>query len=573
MAKLFIQDTTLTAIADAIRSKTGGTIVEYYDSMDIQLTKTSYGAIDYEYCSYTFPGASSIKVQIVGNWTTPSSGAGYVTLTEGIITSNGSSSTKIQPNKTYTFSGDSVTVYFRGEIKSISGYIQIKGYDANGELIQFAVESEGDNTTQYKPTEMPAAILSISGEGGGGIIPTGELEITENGSYDVTTYASAQVSVPTGVFPEGTLEITENGEHTVTTYEKVNVNVASSGGDIGMEDVVLTGPQAYGCAGALSAKTIELFPDKISTSGITVANHMFYNSTLEEIPFDINFSGASYYSAANFFQGAKNLKSVPAMNNLNSDNLQSLLAGCESVREIPEGWADTWNLDRFHTYAYSYGQAMFQQCRSLRSIPTSVLKHLYNPATGSYSNCYGSMFESCHNLDEIRGLAISPATLTSNVFSGTFSRLNCLRALVFETNEDGSAKTANWKSQTIDLSSSIGYNKLDYNFTPRDSLVYNSGRTLEKCIYDDATYAALKDDSDAWVSGYASENPIYYSLYNHDSAVETINSLPDCSASGGTNTIKFQGEAGLKTDGGAINTLTEAEIAVATAKGWTVSIT
>ena len=39
-----------------------------------------------------------------------------------------------------------------------------------------------------------------------------------------------------------------------------------------------------------------------------------------------------------------------------------------------------------------------------------------------------------------------------------------------------------------------------------------------------------------------------------------------------TNTIKFRGEAGALTDGGAINTLTEEEIAVAAAKGWTVSI-
>ena len=67
-----------------------------------------------------------------------------------------------------------------------------------------------------------------------------------------------------------------------------------------------------------------------------------------------------------------------------------------------------------------------------------------------------------------------------------------------------------------------------------------------------------------------------YSRYNHDSAVETINSLPDTSeylaANGGTNTIKFKGAAGSKTDGGAINTLTEEEIAVAAAKGWTVTL-
>lgn len=66
-----------------------------------------------------------------------------------------------------------------------------------------------------------------------------------------------------------------------------------------------------------------------------------------------------------------------------------------------------------------------------------------------------------------------------------------------------------------------------------------------------------------------------YSRYNHDSAVRTINSLPDTSeyleTAGGSNTICFKGDAGSLTDGGAINTLTEEEIAVAAAKGWTIT--
>ena len=79
----------------------------------------------------------------------------------------------------------------------------------------------------------------------------------------------------------------------------------------------------------------------------------------------------------------------------------------------------------------------------------------------------------------------------------------------------------------------------------------------------------MKNDPDWWTM------KVEYSRYNHDSAVATINSLPDTSAylatAGGTNTIKFSGAAGSATDGGAINTLTEEEIAVATAKGWTCS--
>ena len=91
----------------------------------------------------------------------------------------------------------------------------------------------------------------------------------------------------------------------------------------------------------------------------------------------------------------------------------------------------------------------------------------------------------------------------------------------------------------------------------------------DKEVKDATTYEALKNNPD-WFT----QMPVY-SRYNHDSAVETINSLPDTSAyleaNGGTNTIQFNSVSGKLTDGGAINTLTEEEIAVAVARGWTVS--
>lgn len=95
--------------------------------------------------------------------------------------------------------------------------------------------------------------------------------------------------------------------------------------------------------------------------------------------------------------------------------------------------------------------------------------------------------------------------------------------------------------------------------------MYNSGLTSATQIKDQASYEALKDNEDSWASVEA------YSRYNKTSALETINSLPDTHAFG-TNTIKFRGNSGSSTDGGAINTMTADEIAVAAAKGWTVTI-
>ena len=293
-------------------------------------------------------------------------------------------------------------------------------------------------------------------------------------------------------------------------------------------------------------------------------NYMFTGcQKLTSIP-NITLIPSNYFDMRSIFQSCHHIETLPYIYNAYPSNISALFYECLRLRNIPEDYVDTWNFSRLHSYNYANSSNLFASCRSLRKVPDSLLQNMWTPSTSSYSCWLYSAFEGCNSLDEIVGLPVPDITYTSNMFISTFHGCFRLKNMIFSTS-GGQPYVVNWKNQAISLIDSVGYTN-----EPGAILNYNSGITIDKEVKDDATYAALKNDPDWFTLN------INYSRYNHDSAVATINSLPDTSAylatAGGTNTIKFKGTAGSSTDGGAINTLTEAEIAVAAAKGWTVNI-
>ena len=294
---------------------------------------------------------------------------------------------------------------------------------------------------------------------------------------------------------------------------------------------------------------------------------MFSYSSVEAIPFDINLDGTAMLMDEMFYN-CKKLKVLPKING-KIKSAQRLFTHCNSLRHIPEDFFKNIDCSAMTTGSpYSNGNLsnIFNSCYSLRAIPVNFLKN-NNPGSDIYNSYFNGGFSYCCSLDELRDLPLHfTSTWTNNGFSSTFMECQRIKSLTFEM-PGGQPAVMNWKNQTIKLSQRIGYTDSAYKSY---ILGYNSGITADKEVKDDATYQALKNDPD-WFTGKPE-----YSRYNHDSAVETINSLPDTSAylaaNGGTNTIQFKGAAGSATDGGAINTLTEAEIAVAAAKGWTVSL-
>lgn len=349
-----------------------------------------------------------------------------------------------------------------------------------------------------------------------------------------------------------------------TTYkpsEMAEAITAISGGGSGPEipdsAFVISKDAAYWDYGGKWDSFIEVYKDRWSTSNLQDCSYMFFHSHLANIPFEINVGNNVILS--NMFTGAKALVSLPTINanNITVQSIKSFMSSL-NIKYIPDNYFD------FIVDIYDSGSnisSIFESCNKLRNFPSSAnVLPIKSKNTSYICSFYNQMCFACSVLDEIINLGVNTKTITNNQFQITVSYCYRLKNFTFE-----SGKTANWKFQIIDLSTQTGYCS-EGVVLDNDSYGIPKG----KRVTDATTYAALKDDTDWWTTDIA------YSRYNHDSAVATINSLPDTSAylatAGGTNTIKFKGAAGSATDGGAINTLTADEIAVATAKGWTVSL-
>lgn len=365
--------------------------------------------------------------------------------------------------------------------------------------------------------------------GGGGGTKDIKLEnaaITENGVYQADSgydgFGIVKVEVPETELESLTVE--ENGTYTAEEgkgFNEVVVDVPS------MEPIVLTGDVRYAFYDGVGKNWIDnLGIENISIHNATQTNYTFAYYQGTELPQMTADEGIAISASASMFNGANKIKEIPYGEDIviNSTSTSNSVA------------------------------SMFADCYSLRKVPQFV-KNIKSVTTGS-SSIYYNMFKNSYVLDEITDLPVCSTTFTNNAFTSTFSGCYRMARLTFEPN-----KTARWKTQTIEL---------HQNMSCSIANAQKGGLTIATSVANDTDYERLKDNPD-WYAVYAN-----WSRYNHDSAVETINSLPDCSAYlasvGGTNTIKFNGDAGSATDGGAINTLTPEEIAVATAKGWTVTL-
>ena len=368
---------------------------------------------------------------------------------------------------------------------------------------------------------------------------------------------------------------------------------------------VITGNVQYLFSKDYATHYVNAFGNQITTKDL-VNPQMFYgNRTIEEVPFDLNIAGGYTNGIFNDCIKLKKIKDINIANPTNTYNsLNACFENCQSLKEI--GVIRNPMISNLY-YAFSRCSNLnyitiegavsedtgvdnmwdtFSGCLGLRELDSSFLKLLRANDGGGYN----STFYDCFSMDRIVGFGVpissSSKTHTRNIYSNTFNNCCRLDELTFETNEDGTPKELYANNQVINLSQNVGYcpnNMWDICRTVGDIKEGQSVPGFYDYIQPSASstdiwnyqITADKNTEDYYNNKDSWTDDLLYSRYNHRSMVNTINTLPDTStflaSNGGTNTIAFRDTQGDSSPWGGASNLTEEEIAVATAKGWTVS--
>lgn len=347
---------------------------------------------------------------------------------------------------------------------------------------------------------------------------------------------------------------------------------------------------------------VNKYADRISIAGGYDLNSIFYESELSDLS---DVSMTAYHSnhittLTNTFYKCYKLQELPQMSYISTVsatdqvkmlyNYKEAFNYCYALRIIPDDWLP---LNTFNTSGSSTTTTItnfLAQCFSLQKVPKFLIQ---NQQWGSSTAKYTNAFQNCYYLQSITDLPVSNYTLTTNNFTNAFRNCFSLKHLTFKTN-NGTPKTAQWKNQVIDLT--YTGNLISTTLPPSGNPIDTTGLVN---VNTNALYNAHKNSED-WYSRN-------YFTYTRESAVETINSLPDTHAYG-TNTIKFGWNASwsgvqnptVNASTGNVSVtnitiqnsvytgqvprathiqagnwpdeLSAEEIAVATAKGWTVTI-
>lgn len=357
--------------------------------------------------------------------------------------------------------------------------------------IKTAIENKGVTVGDIKLDAYSAKIDEIST----GAEPTGTLEITQNGTYDVKQKAYAKVAVPE---PSGNIKITENGFHIIKEYSIAEVAVyptliAKTILANGTYNAIDDNAYGYGSVSVnvpeknLGTKTItangtykasddnldgysqvevetsgvnldEYFKPTITSQGwyksawdntlikfrspLTIVGtdgqYLFYKYPLAVIP-EIDTSNVTIFTG--MFENCENMVIPPTLNTSKAQLMDSMFKS-SAIVNAPE--LDTSNVIRPSNKSFGGTSEMFYSCQSLISIPEydfgknsqtyNMLKYCTKLTTlGGFLN-YGKALDSTSALNTYTALDLSSCTqLTHDSLMNVINKLYDIASAGYNT--------------------------------------------------------------------------------------------------------------------------------------------
>lgn len=307
------------------------------------------------------------------------------------------------------------------------------------------------------------------------------------------------------------------------------------------------------------SKLIQLYHSDMDFSEVSNCGYMFYNDWgITTLDFNIASSnGVSLKLDVSYaFCGCSELTTLPTFVNENPDNftiplgpVSNMFMNCSSLTSIPSNF-----LEGFAVNSSTSCSGIYNGCHKLRSIPDALETRLNFSTSSAGQSPYNNRYKDCWSIDSIK-IPVYYNSQVGDTMTNTFNNCYHLRSLIFNTFNS----SVNWKKQVIDLATTpIGY---DSTGSSLSSVGFDSA----KKITDAASYASLSSDPDSWTSDVQ-----YAILFSTDSLVALFNSLP--TVTNVNNVIKLPSAGGALTPGGGVGGLTSTQTAIATDKGWTVTI-
>ena len=264
------------------------------------------------------------------------------------------------------------------------------------------------------------------------IIPSGSLDITENGNYNVKEKEFANVNIPTKTF--GTKTITTNGTYNATDdnldgYSEVEV--ATSGVDINeyiKPETINEYTATVGCWHTFIKKIPKL---NLNLNITKTCYNMFYNCKAQEI--DVSeFNTSNVKNMNGMFSYCRYLTSLDlsSFNTSNVTNMNGMFSYCSSLTSLDLSSFDTskitdmgylfdsctrltsLNLSSFNTSNVINMNGMFSYCISLTSLDLSSFD------TSKITNM-SYLFDNCTKLKNlnISNFDFTKVTTYTNIFA------------------------------------------------------------------------------------------------------------------------------------------------------------